>query len=99
MRQNGERQHGTSWTSTSSSGRSTPITTVLFCQHGWSDTHHTMERLGHAVASPAYQVVATELGYVATWLGIDKLTDTVEREAVEWLGRCPDANARVIGHS
>jgi pimeloyl-ACP methyl ester carboxylesterase len=75
------------------------VTTLLFCQHGWSDTHRTMERLGHAVASPQCQVVATELGYIETWLGIERLTDTVERDSAAWLMRYPDATARVIGHS
>jgi pimeloyl-ACP methyl ester carboxylesterase len=75
------------------------VTTLLFCQYGWSDTHHAMERLGHAVAPPSYQVVVPELGYVATWLGMNKLSDAVDREAAEWLQRCPDAKVRVIGHS
>jgi pimeloyl-ACP methyl ester carboxylesterase len=75
------------------------VSTLLFCQHGWSDTHHTMERLGRAVAEPGYQVIAIELGYIATWLGTANLVDKVERECSAWLERYPDANARVLGHS
>jgi pimeloyl-ACP methyl ester carboxylesterase len=75
------------------------VTALLFCQHGWSDTHDTMERLGHAVASPGYEVIAIELGYIATWLGTAKLVDKIERECSAWLERYPDTNVRVIGHS
>jgi pimeloyl-ACP methyl ester carboxylesterase len=75
------------------------IKTLLFCQHGWSDSHRTIERLGQRVAAPGDEVIAPELGYIATWLGMQKLVDSVDGEAAAWLARYPDANARVIGHS
>lgn len=75
------------------------ITTPLFCQHGLADTNRTMQKLGDALVPPGGHVIAPDLGYVQTWLGMAPLIDAVEREASLWLTRCPTSVARVIGHS
>lgn len=72
---------------------------LLFSQHGWADTNRAMLKLGRAVASADTEVVAPNLGYLRTWLGIEPLIAAVEASAAAALERHPAARLRIIGHS
>lgn len=77
----------------------TPPRMLLFAQHGWADTAVTMAALTRTLAEPDWLAVATDLGYINTWLRIDPLIDRVEAGASRLLERYPDAPIRIVGHS
>lgn len=76
-----------------------PVETLLFAQHGWADDNRAMQRLGAAMEQPGARVIATNLGYVRTWLRIEPLIEIAEQAAQEALTEHPEARIRVIGHS
>ena len=76
-----------------------PIHTILFAQHGWADTNQAMQRLGESLAGPGTRVIAPNLGYVRTWLRMEPLIQTAEREAERAIAEHPHARVRVVGHS
>jgi pimeloyl-ACP methyl ester carboxylesterase len=75
------------------------VETLLFAQHGWADDNRAMQRLGTALAQPGARVIATNLGYVRTWLRIEPLIEIAERSAQDALAEHPNARIRVVGHS
>lgn len=75
------------------------VTHLLFAQHGWADTAEPMRELASGVAAPGTRIIAPELGYLRTWLRVEPLIDTVEREARAALAAHPQATVGVIGHS
>jgi hypothetical protein len=72
---------------------------ILYAQHGWADTSHTMAKLAHVLATPETLVITPNLGWVDTWLRIEPLIQRLERIVTASLERYPDARVRVIGHS
>ncbi|MFN8636228.1 MAG: lysophospholipase [Chloroflexota bacterium] len=75
------------------------VETLLFAQHGWADNNRAMQRFGEALALPAAQVIAPNLGFVRTWIRIEPLIEIVEREAERAIAEHPQARIRVVGHS
>lgn len=75
------------------------VTHILFAQHGWADTAEPMRELAASLASPGTCIIAPNLGYLRTWLRMQPLIDTVEREALAALGAHPNVPMSIVGHS
>ncbi len=72
---------------------------ILYAQHGWADDYQAIEILAKSVVTEKTEIIAPDLGYVQTWLRIDRLIQTVENVVSENLARHPNVPIRIIGHS
>ncbi|NJK62198.1 MAG: alpha/beta hydrolase [Synechococcaceae cyanobacterium SM2_3_1] len=72
---------------------------LLFAQHGWADTATAIRSLALELGSDSTPVIAPDLGWLATWIRIDPLIQTVETTAESWFVNYPDTPWRIIGHS
>jgi pimeloyl-ACP methyl ester carboxylesterase len=75
------------------------IHTLLFSQHGVTDTHVAMQRFAEGLGLPGARVIAPSLGIVRTWLRFEPLIEIAERAAEQALREHPEARIRVVGHS
>jgi len=72
---------------------------VLYAQHGWADNRKAIATLAQAVATPKTRIIALDLGWVNTWIGIEPLIQQVERRVIETITIYPKTPIRIIGHS
>lgn len=73
--------------------------TILFMQHGMTDTNYTMSSLGRCLAASDMLVIAPNLGYVKTLFSLEPLIATVEQAAREALEQYPEVPARIVATS
>jgi hypothetical protein len=72
---------------------------VLYAQHGWADNRKAIAALAQAVATPKTRIIALDLGWVNTWIGIESLIQQVERSVINTISIYPKISIRIIGHS
>jgi pimeloyl-ACP methyl ester carboxylesterase len=72
---------------------------LLFVQHGWADTSRSFRTLARGLSTPKTKVINPNLGYLRTWIRMDRLVDHVEAEATAIVEANPNAIIRIVGHS
>ncbi|NEP16719.1 MAG: lysophospholipase [Leptolyngbya sp. SIO4C1] len=73
---------------------------ILFAQHGWADTNHSITRFAQALADDdGITVISPNLGFYRTWWRIAPLINQVEQIAAEHFELRDRVPKRIIGHS
>lgn len=72
---------------------------IVFVQHGWSDTGHSIGGLVESVVPPRSLVIAPSLNYVTTWLRIEPLIAAKTAIAAAALAAHPHLPVRIVAHS